>query len=112
MPLVHEAKCAGYLWLSSETYYVLAAGMAEPEEIPPEFGVLLAHGLQRDADPNAVRLAWARSALRRPMLETGRLPFGVWMALARATVLHWDGPPTCRPPEGLGPGEPGRWAGR
>jgi hypothetical protein len=93
-PIVHEvkvrradlladlrrtAKRAAYLHLG-ECWYVLgfdAKGrcIAEPEEVPAECGVLvLEHG----------RLVVARAAPRR---SRESLPFGVWMALAKATPL-------------------------
>lgn len=96
-PVVHEIKVrradlladlkkpdkrAGYGWLSSECYYVLAEGIARPEEIPPECGVMI-------ATPTAIELA--RRAPKRPM----RLGFGTWMALARAEP--------CRDPPELAP---------
>ena len=71
--LRRPAKGEAYRWLSGECWYVLREGIAQPEEIPPVYGVLLA-----DAGGG---LAVARPAPRRPM----RLPFMVWMALARAT---------------------------
>jgi hypothetical protein len=42
--LRHAAKRESYQWLSCETYYVLPAGVAEPHEIPEEFGVWLLNG--------------------------------------------------------------------
>lgn len=71
--LRRPAKGEAYRWLSGECWYVLRAGIAQPDEIPPVYGVLLA-----DAGGG---LSVARPAPRRPM----RLPFMVWMALARAT---------------------------
>ena len=71
--LRRPAKGEAYRWLSGECWYVLRAGIAQPEEIPLVYGVLLA-----DAGGT---LEVARPAPRRPM----RLPFMVWMALARAT---------------------------
>ena len=71
--LRRPAKGEAYRWLSGECWYVLREGIAQPEEIPPVYGVLLA-----DAGGT---LEVARPAPRRPM----RLPFMVWMALARAT---------------------------
>ena len=50
--------------------------IASPEEVPPECGVM-----QWEADD---RLAVLRPAPRRTV---ERLPFHVWMALARATPL-------------------------
>jgi hypothetical protein len=77
--LRQEGKRSAYLDLG-ECWYVLgrdARGrpIAEPEEVPAECGVLVAQGS---------RLEVARPARRRA--RTG-LPFGVWMALARATPL-------------------------
>jgi hypothetical protein len=87
-PVVHEIKVrradllsdlrqvnkrAAYLALSSQCWYVLTAGIAEPEELPAECGVMLAH---------SGVLEVARPAPKRPM----RLAFGTWMALARATA--------------------------
>jgi hypothetical protein len=88
-PIVHEvkvrradllgdlrrpAKRAAYLQLSSECWYVMAEGIAEPDEIPAECGVLIARGSTLEV---------ARPAPRRPM----QMGFGLWMALARATPL-------------------------
>jgi hypothetical protein len=88
-PIVHEikvqrsdllsdlrsaAKRAAYLQLSSECWYVIRAGIAEPDEIPPECGVLVATDTALDV---------ARAAPKRAM----QMPFGLWMALARATPL-------------------------
>ena len=89
-PVVHEVKVnradllsdlrsarkrAAYLQLSSECWYVIRAGIAEPDEIPPECGVLVA-GEQA--------LEVARPAPKRAM----QMPFGLWMALARSTPLE------------------------
>jgi hypothetical protein len=72
--LRREAKRAAYLQLSGECWYVIRAGIAEPAEIPPAFGVLVATETALDV---------ARPAPRRAM----QMPFGLWMALARATPL-------------------------
>jgi hypothetical protein len=64
-------KAAAYLALASQCWYVLRRGIAEPEEVPATCGVLLA---------DAGGLEVARPAPRRAL----RLPFAVWMALARA----------------------------
>ena len=74
--LRRPAKGEAYRWLSSECWYVIRAGIARPEEIPPVYGVLVA-----GVDSGDVGLSVARPAPRRAM----RLPFMVWMALARAT---------------------------
>jgi hypothetical protein len=89
-PVVHEVKVnrsdllsdlrspnkrAAYLQLGGECWYVIRAGIAEPEEIPPECGVLVASEQSLDV---------ARPAPKRAMT----MPFGLWMALARATPLE------------------------
>lgn len=74
------AKRDAYLQMSSECWYVLAEGIARPEEIPGEFGVLIAGG---SIDGNESRLDVARPAPRRPSTMTQ----ATWMALARATPL-------------------------
>lgn len=88
-PVVHEVKVqrsdllsdlrkatkrAAYLQLSSECWYVIRDGIASADEIPAECGVLVA---------GAGGLEVARPAPKRPM----QMPFGLWMALARATPL-------------------------
>ncbi len=75
--LKKPAKRAAYLAIASACWYVLgpdAKGrpIAEPEEIPPECGVM-----QVRCD----RLEVVREAPRRAL---ERLPFHVWMALARS----------------------------
>jgi len=88
-PIVHEVKVrradllsdlrkaskrAAYLQLSSECWYVIADGIAAVDEIPSECGVLVAM---------AGGLEVRRPAPKRPM----RMPFQLWMALARATPI-------------------------
>lgn len=82
--LRNPAKRAAYRWLSCETYYVFPAGLAAPEEIPPEFGILTVHGAVDDAP-----LELVRAAQHAPCT----LPFAVWMALARSTPVHDDTEP-------------------
>jgi len=72
--LRRESKRAAYLQLSGECWYVIQAGIAQPQEIPPECGVLIS---------SAAGLEVARPAPRRPM----QMPFGLWMSLARATPI-------------------------
>ena len=72
--LRHEAKRAAYLALSGECWYVLREGIARPEEIPPECGVMIAGDGGLDV---------ARPAPKRPM----QMSFGLWMALARAAPM-------------------------
>jgi len=78
--LKREAKRAAYLQLGGECWYVIREGIAEPDEIPPECGVLVAR--EGDSALDVVRPAPKRAL---------RLPFHVWMTLARATPLegHW-----------------------
>jgi hypothetical protein len=76
------AKRSAYLALAAECSYVLKAGIAEPDELPAECGVILAHPGADGRDWS--RLECVRSAPRRAM----QLPFAVWMALARATPLE------------------------
>ncbi len=73
--LRREAKRAAYLQLSSECWYVIAHGIAQPEEIPPEFGVMAAQGAQLEV---------LRPAPKRPM----QMSLPLWMALARATPVE------------------------
>ena len=88
--LKREAKRAAYLQLAGECWYVIREGIAEPDEIPTECGVLVARDGALDV---------ARPAPRRAM----RLPFHAWMVLARATPIDgwqhddsqtWLGDPT------------------
>ena len=77
--LRQEAKRAAYLDLG-ECWYVLGCDargrcIAAPEEVPPECGVLV---LQEG------KLVVARPA---PRHARASLPFGVWMALAKATPV-------------------------
>jgi hypothetical protein len=70
--LRHEAKRAAYLASSGECWYVIREGIAQPQEIPPQCGVMIA---------SEAGLEVARAAPRRPM----QMSFGLWMVLARAT---------------------------
>ncbi|MCR5884541.1 hypothetical protein LRS03_17460 [Rhizobacter sp. J219] len=72
--LRREAKRSAYLQLSSECWYVIARGIAEADEIPPDFGVMAAEG---------AALEVLRPAPKRAMSMS--LP--LWMALARATPI-------------------------
>ncbi|QNP47226.1 hypothetical protein [Diaphorobacter aerolatus] len=80
--LRHQAKRLAYHWLSEECHYVFPAGIAEPEELPEEYGVWVMHGNVDDAP---------RFELLRPARHANcRLPFAVWMALCKATPLQFD----------------------
>jgi len=85
--LRHAAKCESYRWLSCETYYVIPEGLATPEEIPPEFGIWVIHG---PIDSGTLELV-------RPATHVPRkLPFTVWIALARATPVRMEVEPAQR----------------
>jgi hypothetical protein len=73
--LKREAKRAAYLQLCGECWYVIREGIAKPEEIPPECGVIVAGDGVLDV---------ARPAPRRAM----KLSFQAWMALAKATPVE------------------------
>jgi hypothetical protein len=75
--LRREAKRAAYLQLAGECWYVIREGIAQPHEIPPECGVLVA----REAGG---ALDVARPAPRRAL----KLPFHAWMVLARSTPIE------------------------
>jgi hypothetical protein len=77
--LRREAKRAAYLQLSSECWYVIAHGIAKPEEIPPEFGVMTT-----TPDATVTQLDVLRPAPKRPM----KMSLPLWMALARATPVE------------------------
>lgn len=85
-PVVHEIKVsradllsdlrlphkgAAYRAVASQCWYVLRQGIAEPDELPEAYGVIFA------SDSG---LVVARPAPRRAV----RVPFAVWMLLARA----------------------------
>lgn len=87
-PVVHEIKVrradlladlrradkgAAYRALASQCWYVLAEGIGGPDDVPPDYGVLI-------ATPGGLDVA--RAAPRR----AARVPFAVWMCLARANA--------------------------
>jgi hypothetical protein len=81
--LRNPAKRAAYLDTSSECWYVLGRdghgkSIGEADEIPPECGVMFAEG-----EAESPRLVVARAAPRRART----LPFGIWLALAKARPL-------------------------
>lgn len=77
--LRHAAKRQAYEWLCSECYYLFPAALAKPDEIPEQFGIWLLHG---SVDEGEFELA--RPARHLPC----KLPFAVWLALAKATPLR------------------------
>ncbi len=72
--LRRPAKSAAYRALCGQCWFVIKAGIAEPEEIPAEYGVLIGHDSH---------LELARPAPR----QACKPDFPTWMALARATPL-------------------------
>lgn len=72
--LRRPAKSAAYRALCGQCWFVIKAGIAEAEEIPPDYGVLIGH---------ASHLELARPAPKRAC----KPDFATWMALARATPL-------------------------
>ena len=85
--LRHAAKRESYQWLSCETYFVLPVGVAQAQEIPEPFGVWLLNGSIESGT-----LELARPARYLPC----KLPFAVWMALARGTPVILDSDPVQR----------------
>ena len=79
--LRHAAKREAYQWLSCETYYVFPVGVAEPDEVPQEFGVWVLNGTIESGTLDLVR-----PARHAPC----KLPFAAWMALAKATPARID----------------------
>jgi hypothetical protein len=79
--LRHEAKRAAYLGMAGACWYVLAEGIADADEIPPDCGVMVARGV------GFARLDVLRNAPARAMPFEAGLPFAVWMTLARATPV-------------------------
>ena len=77
--LRHAAKRASYQWLCSECFYVFPAGVAQPQEIPEAFGVMVVHGT---VDSGTLEL------LRPARHVACTLPFAVWLALAKAAPLR------------------------
>lgn len=73
--LKHEAKREAYRALSSQCWYVIRAGIGQAEEIPQQYGVLIAH-------PSHLELA--RPAPRRPL----RVSFDTWMVLAKSDAVR------------------------
>ncbi|MFI4930977.1 MAG: hypothetical protein ACHP83_12105 [Burkholderiales bacterium] len=70
-------KGQAYLQASSQCWYVLREGIGEADEIPAAFGVMLARESALEVQ---------RPAPKRPL----KLPFAVWMVLARATPEPMD----------------------
>ena len=98
-PLVHEVKASradllsdlrnpakrdAYRWLSCETYFVFPQSVAQPDEIPEPFGVCI---LQGDIETGTLELA-------RPARHARcRLPFPVWLALAKGQAVYVESDP-------------------
>jgi hypothetical protein len=76
--LRRKAKREAYIDLSSECWYVIKAGIAQPQEIPLECGVIVA---------TETSLEVARAAPRRAMKPS----FALWMSLAKSTPSRGSG---------------------
>lgn len=86
--LRRAAKGAAYRQMAGECWYVLREGIAEADEIPEAYGVLLARA---GARAPAAALAEAPLEVMRPAPKRAlTLPFATWMALARATPQALD----------------------
>ena len=77
--LRHQEKGAAYLGTASQCWYVLKSGIAQTEEIPAQYGVMVAVG----DDIEVARPAPHRST---------NLPFATWMSLARCGADRFDRP--------------------
>lgn len=90
-PVVHEIKVSradlladlkrpdkgrAYRALAGECWYVVRAGLCREDEVPADYGLMVAHGEAAD------RLEVLRPAPRRAMTPG----FALWMALARAAA--------------------------
>ncbi len=76
--LRNTAKRSSYQWLCCECYYVFPRGVAEVQEIPEELGVWVLDGSIEDGG-----LRLLRPALHSPC----KLPFTVWLTLAKAAPM-------------------------
>jgi len=79
--LRNDSKRGAYLGMAGACWYVLADGIGQAEEIPPECGVMVARG------EGFATLEILRPAPARAMPFDAGLPFAVWMALARAVPM-------------------------
>lgn len=77
--LRRPAKRAAYLDMAGAVFYVLAEGIGQADEVPPECGVMEMRGGQ---------LETLRPAPARALPHEAGLPFAIWMALARATPVR------------------------
>ena len=74
-------KRAAYLDMAAACWYVLAEGVGHVDDVPPDCGVIVAHGASFST------LELQRPARLRAMPHDAGLPFAVWMALARASPV-------------------------
>lgn len=87
--LKRPAKGEAYRALAAECWYVLKAGIGQAEEIPPGFGVIVAHPVA-GAPTEAGAVFGALEVLRPAPRRAFRVPLAVWMALARANAMPPD----------------------
>jgi hypothetical protein len=103
-PLVHEIKVrradlladlrspdkgAAYRALAGRCFYVLAEGIAEPEEVPPEYGVIVAR-------PGHLEQLRAAPRQAQPEGPAG-LPLPIWLVLAAARPVEAEDEPAQAP---------------
>lgn len=77
--LWQQAKGAAYLDTASQCWYILKTGIAQPEDISPQYGVMVA---------DDIGIEVVRPAPHRVM----NLPFATWMSLARGDADRFDRP--------------------
>lgn len=77
--LRHAAKREAYQWLCSEVYYVFPAGVAKANEIPDQFGIWVLNGTLEEG---------GFELLRPARHQRCKLPFAVWLALAKSVPLR------------------------
>lgn len=76
--LRQPSKGEAYRQIGAECWYVLRAGIGGPADVPELYGVMAAH--------DSGELEVLRAAPKRAM----KLPFGIWMSLARAAPEPHD----------------------
>jgi hypothetical protein len=67
--------------MAAACWYVLAEGIGDADDVPPDCGVLVARGA------GFATLELQRPARQRGMPHEAGLPFAVWMALARTSPV-------------------------
>jgi hypothetical protein len=99
--LRHKDKRACYLGMAGACWYVLAEGIGQADDVPPDCGVMVARG------EGFATLEVLRVAPKRGLPFEAGLPFPVWMALARATPVPAPADDELQRHLGEPPGTPG-----